>query len=152
MTTTDAQLTLRPPWWVRAIGAVFIVFWGYLFFFQREFRGGHVVIGTVVAVVAVVFVVRLLFLSVIGTADGRLTVRNSWSTRTFQRDQVDGVEIDRANGRFGQGWTLWLRLSDGARHRIDVTQAPSRTLFARSLERNADKLRAWLSNKAQPFL
>ena len=142
---------LRPPAVIRALGAAFIAVWIVLFFVQGGIGGDHLLLGSVIAVVAVAFVVRLLFLSVIGTADGRLTVRNSWSTRTFDRSQVDGVEVDRANGRFGQGWTLWLRLSDGGRHRIDVTQVPFRSLFARRIERDAEAVRAWASGTPQPY-
>ena len=46
-----------------------------------RFHGGGVARAVLVAAV----VGRMLCTSVIGTADGRLTVRNVWSTRTFAR-------------------------------------------------------------------
>jgi hypothetical protein len=114
------------------------------FFFTSDHEGAAGVLGYVVALVAIVFIARLVFLSVIGTADGRLTVRNHWSTRTLAVHEIDDVVIDRADGRGGNGWAVFLSLQDGSRHRLDVTEVPFRQLFGRGLERDAESVRAWV--------
>ncbi|SOD95260.1 hypothetical protein [Blastococcus haudaquaticus] len=149
MTTTDEPLAIRQPRWVRLVGPAFLAVWGSAFLFSDDGWGNFRVPGLVIAVVAVAFVGRMLFWSAIGTDDGRLTVRNAWSTRTFTRDEIDGVEVDRAAGR---GWAVWLRLADGGRHSLDVTQAPFLGPFRATLERQADAVRAWLDGRPHAFL
>lgn len=90
---------------------------------------------------------RLFRLAAIGTPDGRLTVRNHWSTRSFAREEIAGVEIDRADGRFGRGWAIWLQLADGSHHRLDVSEVPFRRLFAGRLDHDAEALRMWLAGR-----
>ena len=149
MTTTDEPLTIRQPPWVRPLGPVVLVVWVSAFLFSDDSWGNVRVPGLVIAVVAVAFVGRMLFWSAIGTDDGRLTVRNAWSTRTFTRDEIDGVEVDRVAGR---GWAVWLRLADGGHHPLDVTQAPFLGPFRGTLERQADAVRAWLDGRPHAFL
>ena len=93
---------------------------------------------------------RMVVLGVTGTADGRPTVRDPWSTRTFQRAEIAGVEVDRADGRSSTGWVAWLRLADGSRHRLDVTRVPFRTPFPGRLDRDAAAIRAWLDGSPPP--
>ncbi len=152
MTTTDEPLSIRPPGWVRLLGPVFLVLWLSVILFQEQPRGGFLVPAVVIALLVAAVVGRMLFSSVIGTADGRLTVRNTWSTRTFVRDDVLGVEIDRAGGRSGRGWAVWLVLDDGTRHRLDVTEAPFLGPSAATLERQADAVRAWLDGRPHAYL
>jgi hypothetical protein len=147
VTATDDQLALRPPAWSRVALAVFVPVWAWFFFIGARYPW----FGYAIALVALVFITRLGFLSVLGTATGRLTVRNHWSTRTFDRAEIDDVEIDRAERGFGGGWALWLRLSDGTRRRLDVTLVPSRNLAGRRLDRDADAVRAWLAGRPQPY-
>jgi hypothetical protein len=151
MTATDDQLALRPPAWSRVALAVFVPVWVWLFFIGGRPDDGSALVGYVLAAVALAFIARLGFLSVLGTADGRLTVRNHWSTRTFDRFEIDDVEIDRAERGFGGGWALWLRLSDGTRRRLDVTLVPSRNLAGRRLDRDAEAIRAWLAGLSQSY-
>src|SRR3954469_15958005 len=116
MRTTGEPLAIRPPGWARALGPVFLVLWLSVFLFPPA--GEEILLpGLVVAVLVVAVVGRMLMSSVIGTADGRLAVRNNWSTRTFVRDAIQGVQIDRAGG-CGRGWAVWLLLADGTRHRL----------------------------------
>jgi hypothetical protein len=143
VTTTDEPLTIRPPGWVRGLGPVFLVLWLSAFLFWPE-RDAFLVPGVLIALLVAAVVGRLLVTSVIGTAAGRLTVRNTWSTRTFVRDEIEGVEIDRSGGR---GWAVWLRLSDGMRHRLDVTEAPFLGPSSATLQRQADAVRAWLDGR-----
>jgi hypothetical protein len=151
VTIADVQLSIRPPLWARVGIAVFLPVWCY-FFFLSDHEGAAGLVGYVVALVAIAFVARMAFLSVVGTADGRLTVRNRWSTRTFERHEIDDVEIDRAEGRSGQGWAAFLCLQDGSRHRLDVTEVPFRRMFGRSLESDAESVRAWVAGRPQPFV
>jgi hypothetical protein len=144
VTSTDARLTLRPPVWARVAIVVFLPVWSWIFFAAARPDDGYPLLALLVVAVAIAFLGRMLFLGVFGTADGRLTVRNHWSSRTFDRGDVAGAEIARVNGRFGLGWAVFLLLVDGARHRLDVTEAPSRMLFGRRLERDADAVREWL--------
>ncbi len=141
MTTTDEPLAIRPPGWARALGPVFLVLW--LSVFLARPRDEFLVPGVLIALLVAGVVGRMLLSSVIGSGDGRLTVRNHWSTRTFDRDEIEGVDIDRAGGS-GRGWALWLRLTDGTRVRLDVTEAPFLGPFAATLERQAVAVRTWL--------
>ena len=141
VTTTDEPLAIRPPGWARVLGPVFLVLWLSVFLVRP--RDEFLVPAVVIALLAAAVVGRMLLSSVIGTADGRLTVRNHWSTRTVDRDDIEGVEIDRADGS-GRGWALWLRLTDDTRLRLDVTEAPFLGPFAATLERQAAAVRTWL--------
>ena len=143
MTPTAVRLSIRPPLWTRVCVALFLPVWCW-FFFTSDHEGGAGVLGFVIALVTIVFITRLAFLSAVGTADGRLTVRNHWSTRTFTAHEIDDVEIGRADGRGGNGWAVFLCLRDGTRHRLDVTEVPFRQLFARGLERDHESVRAWV--------
>ena len=149
MRTTGEPLAIRPPGWARALGPVFLVLW--LSVFLTRPAGQEILLpGLVVAVLVVAVVGRMLMSSVIGTADGRLAVRNTWSTRTFVRDEIAGVAIDRAGGS-GRGWAVWLLLADGTRHRLDVTEAPFLGPFSATLERQAAELRIWLDRGTPVF-
>ena len=77
-------------------------------------------------------------------------MRNHWSTRTLVRDEIQGVEIDRAGGT-GRGWALWLRLTDGTRLRLDVTEAPFLGPSSATLERQAAAVRIWLDGGYPAF-
>jgi hypothetical protein len=143
VTTTEEPLAIRPPGWARALGPVLLVLWLSVFL-VRPARDDFLVPGLVIAVLVVAVVGRMLMSSVIGTADGRLTVRNRWTTRTFVRDEIDGVEVDRAGDGPGRGWVVWLRLADGDRHPLDVTEAPFLGPSSAALERQADAIRVWL--------
>jgi hypothetical protein len=147
--TSDEPLTIRPPDWVRVLGPVFLLGWLSVLVLRPE---GIPAVGVVIALVAAAVVGRLFLTSVIGTADGRLTVRNLWSTRTFARDDVLGVEVDRAGGRSGRGWAVWLVLDDGTRHCLDVTEAPFLGPSSTTLERQAAAVRAWLDGRPGALL
>ena len=142
----DVQLSIRPPRWARVCIAVFLPVWSY-FFVLSDHEGTAGLVGYGVALAAILFIARMAFLSVIGTADDRLTVRNRWSTRTFARHEIDDVEIDRADGRAGQGWAAFLRLDDGSRHRLDVTEVPFRRTVGQTLEKDAEAVRAWVAGR-----
>ena len=150
MTRIDEPLAIRQPRWVRLLGPVFLVVWASAFLMADDGWGNVRLLGLVIAVVALVFVSRMLFWSAVGTDDGRLTVRNAWSTRTFTRGEIEGVEVDRASG--GRGWVVWLRLADGGRHPLDVTQAPFLGPFRGTLERQAGAVRSWLDGRPHAYL
>ena len=140
MTTTGRPLDIRPPVWVRVLGPLFLVVWVAWFLFGE--RAPVRPLGLVVAVLAVLVVGRVFFTGVHGTPDGRLTVRNVWSTRSFAPDEIEDVEVGRVRGR---GWAVLLRLADGRTHRLDVTEAPFLGPFQGVLERQAGQVRAWLA-------
>ena len=143
------QVALRPSGWVRALGAAFAVIWPCAFVADPP-QGYYLLPGVVLTLVVVAFLLRVTVCSVIATADGRLTVRNIWSTRTFLREQVDLVGIDRADGWLGaaRGWALFLVLADGSRHRLDVTEVASPGPVRGRLERQADEVRTWLDGRS----
>ncbi|TFV67853.1 UNVERIFIED_ORG: hypothetical protein E4P37_01835 [Bacillus sp. AZ43] len=149
MTRTDEPLDIRPPAWVRVLGPVLLVAWTTVVLVGERAPGEFRVLGTAIAVLAAAVVGRLFFTSVIGTSDGRLTVRNVWSTRTFARAEVEGVEVARVRGR---GWAVLLRLDDGEHHRLDVTEAPFLGPFQATLERQAAEVRAWLDGRPHAHL
>jgi len=144
VTRTDEPLTIRPPAWVRVLGPLFLAGWLSVFVLRA---GGVPVLGVVIALLAAAVVGRLFFTSAIGTADGRLTVRNVWSTRTFPRVEIRSAGVDRAARRGGRGWAVWLLLEDGTRHRLDVTEVPFLGPSSATLERQAAAIRAWLDGR-----
>ncbi len=149
MTATNEQLALRPSGWVRALGGVVVVAWLHTFLSDPP-PGGYLVPGALLTALVVAFLARVAVCSVIASEDGRLTVRNVWSTRTFTRSEVDVVGIDRADGWLGsgRGWALFLVLADGSRHRLDVTEAASLgPLLLARLERQAEEIRTWLDGR-----
>jgi hypothetical protein len=150
VTRTDEPLDLRPPAWVRLLGPVLLVVWLWVFLLKD--RDGFPLLGVAIALLAAAVVGRLFFTSVIGTADGRLTVRNLWSTRTFLRADIRSAGVDRAGGRSGRGWAVWLLLDDGTRHRLDVTEVPFLGPSSTTLERQAAAVRAWVAGRPQAYL
>ena len=148
MTTTGEPLALRPPGWVRVLGPALLLAWVSVSVLQPE---EVPVLAIAVALLVVAVVGRMLFSSVIGTADGRLTVRNLWTTRTFLRQEIAAVGIDRAGGPAFRGWAVWLALDDGTRHRLDVTEAPFLGPSRATLERQAAEVRAWLDGRSPAF-
>ncbi|TQN40808.1 hypothetical protein FHU33_0157 [Blastococcus colisei] len=136
---------------MRALGAVVVVAWLHTFLSDPP-PGYYLLPGALLTVLVVAFLLRVALCSVIATADGRLTVRNIASTRTFLRQQVEVVGIDRADGWLGRGrgWAVFLVLEDGSRHRLDVTEMPSSGEVLGRLERQADEIRGWVSGRPQP--
>jgi hypothetical protein len=152
VTRTDEPLVIRPPDWVRLLGPVFLAGWLSVLLVQDRARGEFLAPAAVLALLVAAVVGRMLFTSVIGTDDGRLTVRNTWSTRTFVREDILGVEVDRAARRAGRGWAVWLLLDDGTRHRLDVTEVPFLGPSSATLERQAAAVRAWLDGRHHAHL
>ena len=150
MTTTDGHLALRTPAWVRTLGAVLVLGWMYPLVHDPP-PPGFVLVGGILAVLLTVFVVRASVCQAVATADDRVSVRNVWSTRTFSRDEIDGVVIDRADGSFREGWAVCLVLRDGSRCRLDVTAVPFLGPARDRLERQADAVRAWVAGGPQPY-
>ena len=151
MTTTGEPLAIRPPAWARVLGPVFLVAWLSVSLVPERARGEFLVPAVVVAFLVAAVVGRMLFTSVIGTSDGRLTVRNTWSTRTFARADILSVGVDRAGGGPGRGWAVWLLQEDGTRHRLDVTEVPFLGHSSTTLERQAAAVRDWVDGRPQPF-
>jgi hypothetical protein len=149
VTRTDEPLAIRPPAWVRVLGPLFLAGWLSVFVLRPD---GVPLLGVVIALLAAAVVGRLFFTSAIGTADGRLTVRNVWSTRTFPRIDIRSAGVDRAARRGGRGWAVWLLLEDGSRHRLDVTEVPFLGPSSATLERQAAAIRAWLDGRPHAHL
>jgi len=149
MPETRDPLVIRPPAWARLLGPVLLIVWVALFLFDGRADGQFRALGLVIAVLAVAVIGRLFLSSAVGTADGRLTVRNVWSARTFTRDEIAGVEVDRVRGR---GWAVWLRLAVGERHRLDVTEAPFLGPSEATLQRQAGEVLAWLDGRPHAYL
>jgi hypothetical protein len=87
---------------------------------------------------------RLVRIRTLGTADGRLVVRNYRRDRTVHRDDVDRVVIDIAR----VGWSVQLELADGSPLPLDATGTPLRPLFGARLERQADAVRDWVTGRS----
>jgi hypothetical protein len=146
MTTAGSEVRIRPPMWARVTYGVFLVVWVALFVgFVRP--AGLAALTTVALVVAVASTARLMVMGVRGTADGRLVVRNQLSTRTFRRADLADAVVDRASwfGLPGSGWTVWLVLRDGSRHRVQFTERAFRAAFGARLDEQADRIRAGIA-------
>ncbi|MDK3255246.1 hypothetical protein [Blastococcus capsensis] len=146
MHRSDAYLRLRPPAWARAWLVVFPLLLAGLFLSPLPLRGDEDAVVPQVLVVgaSAALAARMLVMGATGTPDGRLVVRNQLTTRTFSREQIAEVVVDRVGG-FGRGWAAWLRLHDGSRHHLDVTRVPFRAFFGAWLERDAEAVRAWVA-------
>ena len=145
MTAADPELHIRPPLWARAWIVVFLPVWIWVSFSQSDGPG-----AVLFAAFGVALGARLFVMGAVGTADGRLTVRNQFTTRTFYRDELADAVVDRADGRIGTGWTVWLVLRDGSRHRVQLTEVPFRPGFDGALAREAARLRAWIQAPGHP--
>jgi hypothetical protein len=150
VTTMDGPLALRTPVWVRALGTAFVLGWLYPLVSDPP-QAGFLLLAVILAVVLTVFVVRASVCQVVATVDGRLTVRNIWSSRTFRRDEIAAVTVDRADEWFREGWAVVLVLDDGSRYRLDVTAVPFLGPALGRLEGQADAVRAWVDGRPQPF-
>ena len=151
MSTADPEIHIHPPLWARAWIVVFLPVFVWIAFQQSDGPGA---VGWLVAALGVALGARMFVMGAVGTADGRLRVRNQFTTRTFLREELADAVVDRADGRFGVGWTVWLVLHDGPRHPIQLIEAPFRRGFSGALDRNAMRLRAWIHapSRPQPFL
>ena len=148
VTTTAPRLALHPPAWTRVLvvlSAAAVPF--YVRFVIDPVRGDRswlVAAGAFLVTAALSW--RLARLAALGTADGRLVVRNY--LRTVDRRDVDRVVIDAAR----IGWSVQLELVDGSVVPLDATGTPLRPLFGARLERQADAVRAWAEGQPQPFV
>lgn len=145
VTAADSELHIHPPAWARGWIVVFLPVWIWIAFQQSDGASSWLFAAFGVALGA-----RLFVMGAVGTADGRLTVRNQFTTRTFHRQELADAVVDRADGRFGTGWTVWLVLRDGSRHRVQLTEAPFRPNGNGALARDAARLRAWIQAPGQP--
>jgi hypothetical protein len=151
VTSAGSELRIRPPLWTRAWIILFLPVWLWIWFQQSDGSGA---VGWLVAVFGVALGARMFVMGAVGTADGRLTVRNQFRTRTFHRDELVDAVVDRSDGRLGAGWTVWLILRDGSRHRVQLTEVPFRPGFNGVLARNATRLREWMQtpgSRKPPF-
>ena len=149
MTTANAALVIRPPWWTRAWVVAFpliVATLGLSGVVPLRGDPGRLPILAFCAFAAVLGW-RLFRLAAIGTSDGRLTIRNHWRDRTVVRDDVTEVHVGRGAA---SSWNraVLLRLRDGSTMRLDVTEMPFGT---RRLEQQADQVRAWVSGTPQPY-
>jgi hypothetical protein len=151
VTATDGLLALRTPVWVRTLGAAFVLAWLHPLVSDPP-EAGFLLLAMVLAVVLTVFVVRASVCQAVAAPDGRLTVRNIWTSRTFRRDEIAEVTVDRADGWFREGWAVVLVLTDGSRHRLDVTAVPFLGPALGRRERQAGAVRAWVDGLPQPLL
>jgi hypothetical protein len=153
VTTTDVQLRLRPPLWARAWVVVFpFVFAWFLLFVVRPDEG-PVWVGALLAfVLSPLLAWRMFRLAAIGTADGRLVVRNLWRTTTVRREDIAEVAAARAARGSSSGWAVHVGLRTGAVVRLDVTQVPLRGPLRRRLAGHVAEVREWVSGRPQPFL
>ena len=126
---------------------VFIPVWLWIVVQQTDGPG---ILGWLVAACGVALGARMFVMGAVGTPDGRLTVRNQFTTRTFHRDELADALVDQADGRFGTGWTVWLILHNGSRHRVQLTEAPFRPGCNGVLERHAARLRTWIHAPGGP--
>ena len=141
MTAVQPALRITAPLWARAFIVLFLLAWVWIWATQVH---GRPIAGWLAAAGGVLLGARMFVMGAVGSPDGRLTVRNQFSTRTFDRHELSDAVVDRANGPRGSGWAVFLVLADGSRHPVQITQAPLLRLFALRLERDADRLRRWI--------
>jgi hypothetical protein len=148
---SDGTLRIRQPAWARVVFAAFVPVWLWIWFTQQD-AGHPAPLVWAVAAFAVAVGARMFVMGVDGTADGRLVVRNQLWTRTFRREELADAVVDRGSrlGLAASGWTVWLVLQDGSRHRVQLTEAPFRTGFAGRLERQAEEIRRWIVADSRP--
>lgn len=148
MTALAPDLVLRPRPWIRGFLVVFPIAFAASYLLVVRPEGPVWVDALIVFVFAPLLAWRLFRLAAVGTADGRLVVRNQWRDRTVHRDDVDRVVIGRSRNR---GGSVHLELADGSTLELDVTEVPFRPLFGARLERSAASLEDWSSGRPQPF-
>ena len=141
MTTVGPELRIAPPLWARAWIVLFLAIWIWIWVTQIDGGGAA---GWLAAGLGVCLGIRMFVMGAVGSTDGRLTVRNQFSTRTFGREELSDAVVDGANGPRGFGWAVFLVLADGSRHQVQITQVPVRRWFERRLQRDAARLREWM--------
>ena len=148
VTSTEQQLTLRPPLWAQVWVVVFFTVFAAINLSGVIPLRGDPNWGARIflCLFGVVLGWRLFRLAAIGTSDGRLVVRNHWRDRTLHRDDVADVVVGRVLG--GSNRSVQLRLRDGSTVRLDVTEVP---FSSRRLERQAARVREWVEGRPQPF-
>ena len=148
MTAADVRLELRQPRWARAWFVAFPIFMGVVVLSGVVPLRGDT--GWPSRLFFVLFAAalgwRLFRVAAIGTADGRLVVRNHWRDRTLHRDDVADVTVGRVHGGLNRSVRLYLR--DGSTVLLDVTEVP---FSSRRLERHTAEVREWVSGRPRPF-
>jgi hypothetical protein len=84
-------------------------------------------------------------LAAIGTADGRLILRNHWRDRTLDRGDIAEVSVERRFGSSNRSVAVLVR--DGSTVRLDVTETPFAGPFRGRLERQAAEVREWVEGR-----
>ena len=84
--------------------------------------------------------------------DGRLVVRNRFSSRSLTRDDVEDVAAGTHGGGPLPNWRVELVLADGSAHPLTVTERPALPGVRARVERDAARLREWLTGRPAPFL
>lgn len=148
--TADDTVVIRQPLLLRAVftaavvaGIVFVLGPGL----QRALRDGETTTLLFLVPFSIVwagFFVRTILLSVVASADGRLTVRNRFATRTYDRSEVEDVRLAAGGlqgALSGQG-AVQMLLTDGSIQSLDAT-LPMPGGRA-TVEEHHRRLRAWL--------
>jgi len=134
VTTSDEGLALRPSRSARAWEVAFpVVLAGFFLFIVRPEGAGQWTVVAAVLVIACVQGWRRFRLAAIGTADGRLLVRNLWRDRVLDRRDI--AEVGVAARLLSRA--VRLRLQDGSFVWLDVTHSGR-------LEESAELVDAWV--------
>jgi len=154
VTAPDVVVSLRPPLFARIWACAFPFIAATILF--REVSPGtgmtkwvfplaFLAVGCVLAVV-------LVRQRVDAYADGRLVVRNRLGGRTFDRGDVGDVAAGPSGASRLSNWRLELVLIDGSPYPLTVTEHPPLPGVRRRVERDAARLREWLTGRPAPFL
>ncbi|TFV77716.1 hypothetical protein E4P40_18710 [Blastococcus sp. CT_GayMR20] len=147
----DVRLSLRPPTWLRVWVAVFpLLFVVFLVVVVAPEQGARAWIFAGGFAVTALLGRRLFRLAVLGTADGRLVVRNHWQDHTLRREDIADVTVGQGVGRGGTNRSVRVLLHGGASVPLEVTATSFRPNVPTRLQHQAEAVRTWVSAGAQP--
>ena len=154
VTTTAPVIVLRPPLWLRCWAVVFP--FAAVAFVVLVIRPGDDVTAwvalCVVTAVGSALAIAQARQRVDAFPDGRLVVRNRLGTRSFTRDDIADVAAGPSGGNPLSNWRVELVLTDGSPHPLTVTERPPLPGVRRRVERDATRLREWLTGRPAPFV
>jgi hypothetical protein len=151
---SPVELELRqPPAALVLYAASFVVAAGMVVFFvTQQFVQANAfsLVFPVVLTGIVVYNVATVRSRAWAHADGRLVVRNRFSTRTLQRTDVDRVLVG-GQASLDNPRRVELLLTDGEVLPLVGTEAPPLPGVRARLERDAEQLRAWVTGTPTPY-
>jgi hypothetical protein len=141
VTTTDQQVTLRTSVWARAVAVVYPMVVAWFVFSRGPIGRLPIPVSGVLFALVLLGAWRRFRIAVIGTADGRLVIRNMWQDLVLLREDVVGVSSGRPSP--WRSHILSLQSRDGSTVRLHAALTSFGGPFRGRFERQVAEIRQW---------